>query len=211
MARDRLRWSMRCFLFFGIFIRTNAQAPDVPHGGGSCATEWDCSLGGSCTSNACVCDAWWTGSTCAQLNLQPADPEACGLVAPGYFSWGGHPLRDSDGTYHLLASFLCNHETLSTWKTKSSIAHATSRSPTGPFVIPEGLDQQLALPPWSVSFFATRTSKNPTLTRTCTVTLPLPAARRVRSAGPANWGIFAVASGQRHCAQGLMVSLLQLQ
>jgi hypothetical protein len=127
-----------------------AQAPDVPHGGGACATDWDCSLGGECSaSGACVCDTWWTGPTCAQVNLQPADPAACGLVAPGYLSWGGHPLRDNAGTYHLLASFLCNHATLSEWTTKSSIAHATSPYPTGPFAIPEGLDAQMALPPWS--------------------------------------------------------------
>jgi hypothetical protein len=127
-----------------------AQAPDVPHGGGACATDWDCSLGGTCSEQLCVCDLWWTGESCAQLNLQPADPQACGLVAPGYLSWGGHPLRDAaTGTYHLLASFMCNHATLDAWKTKSSIAHATSRDPAGPYLIPEGLDKQLVLPPWS--------------------------------------------------------------
>ena len=128
----------------------------MPHGGGPCATEWDCSLGGLCVSSLCVCDPWWTGLTCAQVNLQPADPDACGLVAPGYLSWGGHPLRDAAGTYHLLASFLCNHATLSEWTTKSSIAHATSRSPTGPFTIPAGLDAQLVLPPWSHGAYVVR-------------------------------------------------------
>jgi hypothetical protein len=138
-------WSLLALLA----LRAAAQAPDVPHGGGPCTTEWDCSLGGTCASSQCSCDIWFTGLQCAQLNLQPADPAACGLVAPGYLSWGGHSLRDASGTYHLLASFLCNHATLSEWTTKSSIAHATSRNPTGPYAIPEGLDRQLALPPWS--------------------------------------------------------------
>ena len=136
--------------------RARAQAPDVPHGGGACATAWDCSLGGVCAAQACVCDIWFTGATCAQLNLQPADPAACGLVSPSYLSWGGHPLRDAAGTYHLLASFLCNHASLSSWKTKSSIAHATSSSPTGPFVLPAGLDEQLVLPPWSHGAYVVR-------------------------------------------------------
>lgn len=35
-----------------------AQFPGVPHGGGNCTQDWDCSLGGVCQSNVCVCDAW---------------------------------------------------------------------------------------------------------------------------------------------------------
>jgi hypothetical protein len=148
---------MRLALLALAALRCAAQAPDVPHGGGACETDWDCSLGGTCTeAHQCDCDAWFTGLQCAQLNLQPADPAACGLVAPGYLSWGGHPLRDENGTYHLLASFLCNHATLSSWTTKSSIAHATARAPTGPFVIPEGLDAQMALPPWAHGAYVVR-------------------------------------------------------
>jgi hypothetical protein len=130
--------------------RVLAQAPDVPHGGGACTNDWDCSLGGICASNYfCECDIWFTGSTCAQLNLVPADPDAHGIDTPGYFSWGGHPLQDENGTYHLLTSFLCDHATLSSWTTKSSIAHATALTPTGPFTFAAGDDAQLVVPPWS--------------------------------------------------------------
>ena len=121
-----------------------------------CSDDFDCSLGGECTGSACVCDVWWTGPTCALLNLAPADPAASGLVAPGYFSWGGHPLEDADGTFHLLASFLCDHATLGSWTTKSSIAHATARSPTGPYELAPGADAQLVVPPWSHGAYVTR-------------------------------------------------------
>ena len=89
-----------------------AQAPGVPHGGGACATADDCSLGGVCAQSACRCDPWWTGSTCALLNLAPAKNDSLGLQVPGYHSWGGHALPDSAGTYHGFFSFMCNHSTL---------------------------------------------------------------------------------------------------
>jgi hypothetical protein len=129
--------------------RALSQAPDVAHGGGDCADDYDCSLGGTCTAGKCACDIWWTGAMCAQLNLVPADPAASGLAVPGYFSWGGHPLQDENGTYHLLASFLCDHDTLSQWTSKSSIAHATASAPTGPYTFAPGVDSQLVVPPWS--------------------------------------------------------------
>jgi hypothetical protein len=151
------RTIFRASLALLLLARSAAQAPDVPHGGGACATDWDCSLGGTCNATGiCACDIWWTGATCAQLNLAPADPDASGLSAPGYFSWGGHPLRDENGTYHLLASFLCDHDTLSQWTTKSSIAHATASAPTGPYTLAPGADRQLVVPPWSHGASVTR-------------------------------------------------------
>ena len=89
-----------------------AQAPGVPHGGGACRTAADCSLGGVCTQSACQCDPWWTGATCALLNLAPAVNDSLGLQVPGYHSWGGHALPDGTGTYHGFFSFMCNHSTL---------------------------------------------------------------------------------------------------
>ena len=48
--------------------------PAVRHGGGGCATDWDCSLGGTCAAKKCECDVWFTGANCTYLNLQPAKP-----------------------------------------------------------------------------------------------------------------------------------------
>ena len=139
-------------ILFIVCVPVNAQAPDVPHGGGNCTSDWDCSLGGECSSQkVCACDVWFTGSNCAQLNLQQVDPSRShgSVEMSGYFGWGGHPLVDSNGTYHLLFSFLCDHATLSSWTTKSSIAHATSQTVDGPYVMASGSDEQLVVPPWS--------------------------------------------------------------
>ena len=147
---------MRAAALLLLVASARAQAPDVPHGGGACATDLDCSLGGACAASSCACDIWWTGPQCDLLNLQRADPAARGLVSDSYFSWGGHALRDETGTYHLLASFLCDHATLGQWTTKSSIAHATSAAPAGPFVLAPGLDAQLVVPPWSHGAYVVR-------------------------------------------------------
>ena len=131
-----------------------AQLPGFPHGGGLCTDELDCSLGGTCssngTANVCACDPWWTGPDCSHLNLQPAESlTSQGLQVPDYYSWGGHPLQSEDGTYHLFASFMCSHATLGSWTTKSSMAHATSAQPEGPYSLATGQDGQLVVPPWS--------------------------------------------------------------
>jgi hypothetical protein len=134
-----------------------AQLPNFTHGGGACVEDWDCALSGMCVSSACVCDIWATGPQCTYLNLQPADSlTSQGLQAPSYYSWGGHTLKDDADNYHLFASFMCDHASLGSWTSKSSVAHAVSPSPIGPFTFPEGLDEQLVVPPWSHGAYITR-------------------------------------------------------
>lgn len=134
-----------------------AQLPGYPHGGGACASDWDCSLGGTCEAAACKCDPWWTGTDCSLANLQPTESlTSQGLQVPDYHSWGGHPLQAEDGTFHLFASFMCNHATLGSWTSKSSMAHATSARPEGPYVLAPGLDEQLVVPPWSHGAYIVR-------------------------------------------------------
>lgn len=135
-----------------LLFSCTAQSPGHAHGGGACATEWDCSLGGDCISSACVCDAWVTGANCDLLNLAPAKPDA-GLQVPGYFSWGGHALSAGDGVYHLFSSFMCRHATLSDWTTKSSIWRSTASTADGPFTLAEMVAQ-----PWSHNAFVSATA-----------------------------------------------------
>ena len=76
-------------------------APDGPDS--PCKSDWDCSLNGVCTSGKCGCDAEWSGSKCATLNLIPAaaDPKTMGVAtaypAPADFnsttSWGGSVVK----------------------------------------------------------------------------------------------------------------------
>lgn len=124
------------------------QTSGVPHGGAACTTDWDCSLGGQCLEGKCACDAWFTGPSCVYLNLQrPAEfPGNQGLDyrSQNYYSWGGHCVQGDDGTYHGYFSFMCNHKTLSSWTTASSIVHATATSVEGPYKYDEMIIQ-----PWA--------------------------------------------------------------
>ena len=144
---------------FSLLSLTLAQNSEIPHGGGICTTDWDCSLGGECSNGICNCDPWFTGEDCHYLNLQaPVDTEAgtCGRNFDSYFSWGGHTLIESSGgsnTYHLYASFMCRHQTLGAWTTASSSAHFVSSQPEGPFSwAPSDCDENICTPvviPWS--------------------------------------------------------------
>ena len=114
-----------------------AQAPGYAWGGGKCATDDDCSLGGECVAGACACDDYFTGPNCDLLNLQrPRFDDQAGLCHAGmstYYSWGGRSLLGPDGRYHLVASFMCRHATLDSWTTVSSSAHFVSDTADGAF------------------------------------------------------------------------------
>ena len=116
----------------GLLVRSGeAQTPGVPHGGGHCETDDDCSLGGECQESKCVCDPWFTGPNCVLLNLQPPkDMEGgtCGKGFDSYYSWGGRTIADpaDENTYHLYASFMCEHKNLGSWTSDSSSAHFVS-------------------------------------------------------------------------------------
>ena len=142
-----------------VVVMVHAQTPGVPQGGGKCRSEEDCSLGGLCNDGLCVCDAWFTGPTCALLNLQAQESRNAGTCGPhydGYYSWGGRTLRDpEDGRHHLFASFMCRHNSLSKWTTESASAHfvAPADEPAGPYTwSPEQCKGDVCTPsiiPWS--------------------------------------------------------------
>ncbi len=119
-----------------------------PHGGGACATDWDCSLGGTCTEGKCACDAWFTGSNCTLLNLQPAKSgngfDLSGLSTggdsfhgsswTGWSSWGGHAVYDNRtsswvGVFSLMARGCGLHD----YHSNSESVITTSKEVDGPF------------------------------------------------------------------------------
>eukprot|EP00928_Gymnodinium_smaydae_P080033 TRINITY_DN63832_c0_g1_i1.p1 TRINITY_DN63832_c0_g1~~TRINITY_DN63832_c0_g1_i1.p1 ORF type:complete len:404 (-),score=3.48 TRINITY_DN63832_c0_g1_i1:124-1335(-) len=102
----------------------------------SCLSQWDCSLNGDCVDGTCRCDAAFKGSACSVLNLRPMSPEAAqrGAYRHGSAtSWGGAPLRDEHGRYHLYVSEIANNCTLKSWIPNSRITHAVADSPEGPY------------------------------------------------------------------------------
>jgi hypothetical protein len=146
-----------------------AQLSGFPHGGGACVTEEDCSLGGICGANLCVCDVWFTGTHCDLLNLQPPPDTqggTCGAGFDSFYSWGGRTIAGGDGLFHSYVSFMCNHKTLDEWTTASSSAHLTASTPAGPFTWFEGDcdGNGICTPPvipWSHNTVALRSPTSP--------------------------------------------------
>lgn len=127
--------------------------PVVSHGGGGCKDDFSCSLGGSCTNGVCECEHWTTGTHCNLLNMQHLTREipTYGLQMPKYHSWGGHAVEDEKGVWNGFFSFMCNHLSLSSWTTASSIVHATAKEVDGPYTV-----QRMAVQPWAHNAYLTQ-------------------------------------------------------
>ena len=129
-----------------------------PHGGGACTSDWNCSLGGECSSaGTCACDPWWTGRNCTYLNLQRAKPDA-GFRPPGYHSWGGHAAFDAaSGLWRGFFSFMVRRCDLNSWTTNSATVQATAKEIDGPYTLLGDVDPDSLAPgmpallvqPWS--------------------------------------------------------------
>ena len=97
----------------------------------SCTSAVDCSLAGVCVAGACVCDKTWSGSSCAALNLLPANRSE-GMHQPSYASWGGLPVEEA-GQFHLFFADFTLHCGLGSWGTNSQVSRAVSDHPAGPY------------------------------------------------------------------------------
>lgn len=167
MSTPRPCWGVA---FLSLCASVAGQRTDVPWGGGGCKSDLDCSLGGECyipnpgrpagPIGTCKCDPWFTGLTCELLNFQPPKSDQQGLCHKGfdsYFSWGGRAIPEkkpgAPTTWHLYASFMCEHFSLANWTTVSSSGHFVSDSPVGPFEFsPEQCEGEVCTPtiiPWS--------------------------------------------------------------
>ena len=116
----------------------------------ACTSTSDCNLNGECTAGKCVCDAAWSGSAdCAVMSF--AKVEKAAGKAPGYYnatesSWGGFPIKGSDGKWNLIHAQMANHCPLGSWTSNSIVARSvsTTASPLGPYAFVEEL-----LPPFA--------------------------------------------------------------
>ncbi len=65
-------------------------------------------------------------------NFEPLSSENI-FKTEGYYNWGASITKDSKGKYHLFYSRWKRKYTFYGWLTHSEVAHATSKSPTGPW------------------------------------------------------------------------------
>lgn len=102
----------------------------------SCTSSADCSLNGDCKQGACDCDLGWKGDDCGILDFLPAMAAVAG-GAYGYApnvtngTWGGKPVL-INGKYHLYVTEMAD-ESLGNWKHNSTVTHAVSDTPMGPY------------------------------------------------------------------------------
>jgi hypothetical protein len=109
----------------------------------ACSNDYECSLNGVCKAGACACDVPWTGAACAMIGFDPAP--AGGMYGFGVpfatSSWGGNALEDG-GLWHLFVTEIAGTGCgLHAWGHSSTVVHATSKTPEGPYT-----KQGLALP-----------------------------------------------------------------
>ena len=99
-----------------------------------CISENDCSLAGACIAGACVCRAPFTGPSCTTLALGASPvPGTGGYVNSTAWSWGGSPVEDEHGMFHLFASQLSNGCGLLHYQTNSAVQHLTAQHALGPY------------------------------------------------------------------------------
>ena len=103
-----------------------------------CKTALECSLNGECTSRgSCSCDPPWAGSDCGILVTLPTNVGAAyGFGTPfEVSSWGGNAIYDgADQLYHLFVTEMQGEGCgLHVWPTQSTVVHATSKTPEGPY------------------------------------------------------------------------------
>ena len=95
-----------------------------------CASSDDCSLLGVCTAGACVCNAGWTGASCATMDLLALDTTH-GYVNPSAASWGGRPIKVGVGAaarWHMAVTEIKNKCPLILFQYNSQVVRAVSAS-----------------------------------------------------------------------------------
>lgn len=93
---------------------------------------------GVCHRGMCKCESGWKGSACTQLDLLPTlNGQDAGynymIDGQNVSSWGGVPLQDETGMYHMWVSHFTHHCGIIAWGENSVVLHTTSKSLLGPY------------------------------------------------------------------------------
>ena len=106
----------------------------------SCISDTDCSLNGVCHDSVCLCDSAWIGTACETLALLPShpgdgtcDPSLNGTATGYTTTWGGHPIQDQDGAWHMHNAEMALHCGMCSWSSQSQVAHYKSAALLGPY------------------------------------------------------------------------------
>lgn len=91
------------------------------------------------------------------LCLEPVNKQSV-LQSPEYFTWGGSPVKGTDGKYHLYYSRWKKEYGFLAWVTHSEIAHAVAESADGPYVFSD-----VTLPARGSEYWDGLTTHNPTI------------------------------------------------
>ena len=98
-----------------------------------CASAFDCGgLNGRCLANStCACSPGWQGANCAALKFVPSSARVAFPTA--LWTWGGSPIVDDGGVYHLFASEMSNLCGILHYCVNSRVIHLVSPNATGPY------------------------------------------------------------------------------
>ena len=104
----------------------------------ACLDDLGCQLNGRCIEGRCFCDAGWRGYSCGELALGRSmvvvrykDSPAAG----GAWTWGGSPIVDDKGLWHLFFSAMVNGCGLLHYQTNSVVKHAVANTLDGPWTV----------------------------------------------------------------------------
>jgi len=110
---------------------------------GTCTSDLDCVLLGSCVQGKCVCDPGYTGPNCQLFDLLPSRVATIeGFDNPAYPAWGGKSIY-ANGQWHWVGSYIRNRCDIWDYNTNSAFLRATADHPMGPFTF-----QNEVLPPF---------------------------------------------------------------
>jgi hypothetical protein len=101
---------------------------------GVCASGADCSgFNGDCVSGACQCHPGWAGIHCGSVKWVKGSARKA--YESDQWTWGGSPIRDEKGLYHLFSSQMTNDCGILHYCSNSQVIHLVSKDPLGPYAL----------------------------------------------------------------------------
>lgn len=106
---------------------------------GNCTTSKDCSLNGDCISGKCECDPAWSGAPACDIATFDliTKTDTRGVYNSTETTWGGYPIQDDSGKWHIFHAQMLNSCPLNSWKKNSIVARSVADKVNGPYTFVE--------------------------------------------------------------------------